>query len=95
ERITGRYTCANCGAGYHDDNLKPKVDGVCDKCGSTQFKRRPDDNAETVRTRLQAYYKETAPLIGYYYAKGILASVDGMADIDDVTQAIENIVGTL
>jgi adenylate kinase len=94
-RVSGRYTCANCGAGYHDDNLKPKVDGVCDKCGSTQFKRRPDDNAETVRTRLQAYYKETAPLIGYYYAKGILASVDGMADIDDVTQAIENIVGTL
>ena len=94
-RVSGRYTCANCGTGYHDENLKPKVDGVCDKCGSTHFKRRPDDNAETVRTRLQAYYKETAPLIGYYYAKGKLASVDGMAEIDDVTAAIENIVGTL
>ena len=94
-RVSGRYTCANCGTGYHDENLKPKVDGVCDKCGSTHFKRRPDDNAETVRTRLQAYYKETAPLIGYYYAKGKLASVDGMAEIDDVTVAIENIVGTL
>ena len=94
-RVSGRYTCASCGTGYHDENLKPKVDGVCDKCGSTHFKRRPDDNAETVRTRLQAYYKETAPLIGYYYAKGKLASVDGMAEIDDVTVAIENIVGTL
>ena len=94
-RVAGRYTCANCGTGYHDENLKPKVEGVCDKCGSTHFKRRPDDNAETVRTRLQAYYKETAPLIGYYYAKGKLASVDGMAEIDDVTVAIENIVGTL
>jgi len=94
-RVSGRYTCANCGSGYHDENLKPKVEGVCDKCGSTHFKRRPDDNAETVRTRLQAYYKETAPLIGYYYAKGKLASVDGMAEIDDVTVAIENIVGTL
>ena len=62
-----------------------KVEGVCDKCGSTEFKRRPDDNAETVRTRLQAYYKETSPLIGYYYAKGLLRRVDGMADIDDVT----------
>ena len=72
ERISGRYTCANCGTGYHDANLKPKVDGVCDKCGSTEFKRRPDDNPETVRTRLQDYYKETSPLIGYYYAKGLL-----------------------
>ena len=71
-RIAGRYTCANCGAGYHDENLKPAKDGVCDKCGSTEFKRRADDNAETVRTRLQAYYKETSPLLGYYYAKGLL-----------------------
>lgn len=92
ERISGRYTCANCGTGYHDTNLKPKVDGVCDKCGSTEFRRRPDDNPDTVRTRLQAYYKETAPLLGYYYAKGLLRSVDGMADIDAVSAAIEKVL---
>ncbi|NKN36685.1 adenylate kinase [Agrobacterium sp. a22-2] len=95
DRVAGRYTCANCGAGYHDTNLKPKVEGVCDKCGSTHFKRRPDDNAETVRTRMSAYYKETAPLLGYYYAKGKLHSVDGMAEIDDVTAEIEAILGAL
>lgn len=88
ERISGRYTCSNCGAGYHDENLKPKTDGVCDKCQGTDFKRRPDDRAETVVDRLQTYYKETAPLVGYYYAKGLLRSVDGMADIDDVTKEI-------
>lgn len=88
ERISGRYTCAACGAGYHDQNLKPEKDGVCDKCGSTEFKRRPDDRAETVVDRLQTYYKETAPLVGYYYAKRLLRSVDGMADIDDVTAQI-------
>ncbi len=92
ERISGRYTCAKCGTGYHDANLKPKVDGVCDKCGSTEFKRRPDDNPETVRTRLQAYYKETSPLLGYYHAKGLLRSVDGMADIDAVTEEIESVL---
>ena len=69
DRIAGRYTCAKCGTGYHDTNHPPKVAGVCDKCGSTEFKRRPDDNPETLRTRLQAYYKDTSPLIGYYYAK--------------------------
>lgn len=95
DRVSGRYTCANCGAGYHDTNLKPKVEGVCDKCGSTHFKRRPDDNAETVRTRMSAYYKETAPLLGYYYAKGKLQSVDGMADIDKVTADIETILSKL
>ncbi|OLP43327.1 adenylate kinase [Rhizobium oryziradicis] len=95
DRIAGRYTCANCGAGYHDENLKTQVPGVCDKCGSTHFKRRPDDNRDTVKTRLQAYYKETSPLIGYYYAKGKLRSVDGMADIDSVTAEIENILSGL
>lgn len=95
DRISGRYTCGNCGAGYHDTNMKPAVDGVCDKCGSTEFKRRPDDNAETLRTRLQAYYKETSPLIGYYYAKGMLSSVDGMADIDDVTAEIEAVLAAV
>lgn len=88
ERISGRYTCSKCGAGYHDHNLKPTTDGVCDKCGGTDFKRRPDDRAETVVDRLQTYYKETAPLVGYYYAKRLLRSVDGMADIDDVTSQI-------
>lgn len=92
DRIAGRYTCAQCGAGYHDTNLKPKVEGVCDRCGSTHFKRRPDDNRETVVARLQTYYKETSPLVGYYYAKGMLQTVDGMADIDEVTNAIEAIL---
>ena len=95
ERISGRYSCAKCGTGYHDTNKKPHVAGVCDKCGSTEFKRRPDDNAETVRTRLEAYYKQTSPLIGYYYAKGKLRKVDGMADMDDVTAAIEKILSDL
>ena len=92
DRVAGRYTCAKCGAGYHDRNHKPKVDGVCDKCGSTEFKRRPDDNAETMVTRLQAYYKETSPLIGYYYAKKKLKSVDGMAEIDQVSGEIDAIL---
>ena len=92
DRIAGRYTCAKCGAGYHDHNLKPKAEGVCDKCGSTEFKRRADDNPDTVRTRLQSYYKDTSPLIGYYYAKGKLKTVDGMADIDQVTADIEAIL---
>lgn len=95
DRVSGRYTCANCGTGYHDTNLRPRVEGVCDKCGSTHFKRRPDDNRETVQTRLQAYYKETSPLIGYYYAKGKLHSVDGMAEIDNVTAEIDAILKTL
>jgi len=92
DRIAGRYTCARCGAGYHDSNHPPTVAGVCDKCGSTEFKRRPDDNPETLRTRLQAYYKDTSPLIGYYYAKGKLKAVDGMADVDSVTRQIEAIL---
>jgi adenylate kinase len=93
ERIAGRYTCARCGAGYHDTSLRPKVPGVCDKCGSQEFKRRPDDNADTLRTRLQAYYKETSPLIGYYWAKGKLRSVDGMASVEEVTRQIEAAIG--
>jgi adenylate kinase len=95
DRVSGRYTCANCGAGYHDSNLRPKVEGVCDRCGSTHFKRRPDDTRETVVTRMQAYYRETAPLIGYYYAKRKLHSVDGMADIDHVTAEVESVLGKL
>jgi adenylate kinase len=88
-RIAGRYTCANCGHGYHDQFQKPKKDGVCDKCAGTKFTRRADDNIDTVRTRLMAYYRETAPLIGYYYAHGKLAVVDGMAAVGAVTTAIE------
>jgi adenylate kinase len=89
ERITGRYTCAKCGQGYHDTFQKPKVDGVCDVCGSTEFTRRADDNAETVTTRLAAYHKQTAPILPYYKERGVLEAVDGMADIDVVTEQIE------
>jgi adenylate kinase len=89
ERITGRYTCAKCGQGYHDKFQKPKVDGVCDVCGSTEFTRRADDNAETVTTRLAAYHKQTAPILPYYKERGVLETVDGMADIDVVTEQIE------
>ena len=88
-RITGRYTCANCGTGYHDINLKPKVDGICNNCGRNEFTRRSDDNAEAVATRLQAYHEQTAPLVPFYRGKGCLKTVDGMADIDDVTQAMK------
>ena len=92
ERVAGRFTCASCGTGYHDTFKPTKKDGVCDVCGSTDFKRRADDNAETMRTRLQAYYKDTAPLVGYYYAKGKLKSVDGMADIDAVGVEIDAVL---
>lgn len=95
ERITGRYTCANCGAGYHDIFLKPKVEGVCDKCGGTEFTRRSDDNAETVKSRLTAYHEQTAPLLPYYRDKGILKQVDGMAGIDEVTAEIEAALPTI
>ncbi len=88
-RIAGRYTCVSCGAGYHDQFHKPKKDGVCDKCAGMKFTRRADDNIDTVRTRLMAYYRETSPLIGYYYALGKLSSVDGMAAVEAVTAAIE------
>jgi adenylate kinase len=94
ERVSGRFVCANCGELYHDTYRKTARPGVCDKCGSTEFKRRPDDNPETMRTRLDAYYKETAPLVGYYYAKGLLRTVDGMAEVDEVTQSIERVLGT-
>ncbi|NHB75558.1 adenylate kinase [Rhodobacter calidifons] len=88
ERITGRFTCGNCGAVYHDRTHPTKVPGVCDACGSTDLRRRADDNAETLKTRLMEYYKKTSPLIGYYYAKGVLTSVDGLADVDTVSSAI-------
>ncbi|MEL7467670.1 MAG: adenylate kinase [Pseudomonadota bacterium] len=93
DRISGRYTCGNCGEGYHDRDKRPAVDGVCDKCGSTEFKRRKDDNAETVASRLKEYHAETAPLISYYQGTGKLRSVDGMAHIDDVTASIKTALG--
>jgi len=92
ERITGRYTCAKCGQGYHDKFQTPKVAGVCDVCGSTEFTRRADDNAETVTTRLAAYHKQTAPILPYYKERGVLETVDGMADIDVVTEQIETLL---
>ena len=92
ERITGRFTCAGCGEGYHDKFRMPVKEGVCDNCGNTEFKRRADDNEETLRARLLAYYKETSPLIGFYYAKGNLTPVDGMQDMADVTGSIEAIL---
>ncbi|MEM7268985.1 MAG: adenylate kinase [Pseudomonadota bacterium] len=92
-RISGRYTCSTCGEGYHDTDKKPEVEGVCDKCNDTQFKRRKDDNAETVRARLVEYHAETAPLIAYYGSTGKLKNVDGMADIGDVTAAIKAALG--
>lgn len=92
-RITGRYTCAGCGAGYHDEFQKPSVDGVCDKCGKTEFTRRADDNEETVRSRLSAYHEQTAPIITYYRESGALKTVDGMADIEEVTKQLSDITG--
>lgn len=92
ERITGRFTCASCGAGYHDKFRPTKRDGVCDVCGGTEFTRRPDDKAETVAARLEAYNRQTAPLLPYYRGRGILRSVDGMADFDTVTSQIEELV---
>ena len=91
-RISGRYSCAQCGAVYHDETKKPKISGVCDKCGSKDFSRRKDDNAETVKARLEAYHAQTAPLLPYYRAKRILQSVDGMAPIDDVTAQLESLL---
>lgn len=83
-RISGRYTCGNCGEGYHDTFKQPAAAGVCDKCGGTEMKRRADDNAETVASRLEAYHAQTAPLIAYYDGKGVLAEVDAMGDIDAI-----------
>ncbi len=89
ERITGRFTCGECGEGYHDTFKKPAVENICDKCDAEgKFKRRPDDNEEALRTRLMAYYKDTSPLIGYYYAKNKLKRIDGLGEIDEVAAHI-------
>ena len=92
ERITGRFTCATCGKGYHDKFEQPKVPGTCDKCGGTEFKRRPDDNAETVRTRMAEYRAKTAPILPIYEARGIVSKVDGMGEMDAVTAEIEAVL---
>ena len=91
-RICGRFTCANCGAPYHDDFKRPTVDGTCDVCGSIEFKRRPDDNEQTVRTRMAEYRAKTAPILPYYQQRGLVRSVDGMASVADVAAAIDTIL---
>ncbi|TMV08948.1 adenylate kinase [Ruegeria sediminis] len=91
-RISGRYTCAGCGEGYHDTFKQPAQSGKCDKCGSTEFKRRADDNAETVASRLAAYHEQTAPLIEYYKGKGVLKQIDAMGEIGEIAHNLETIV---
>lgn len=93
ERIAGRFTCAKCGEGFHDSFKKPRVEGVCDSCGATEFTRRADDKAETVAARLEAYHRQTAPLLPYYAGKGVLRVVDGMAEMDEVGRQIAAILG--
>ena len=92
QRITGRFSCARCGAGYHDSFRPTKVLGVCDVCGSTEFKRRPDDNEETVRTRMTEYRAKTEPILPYYERKGLVRRVDGMASVEEVAGQIDAIL---
>ncbi|HTW51394.1 MAG TPA: adenylate kinase [Stellaceae bacterium] len=92
DRLAGRFTCRNCGASYHDQNNRPRKDGVCDFCGATDFVRRPDDQPAAVQKRFEVYHRQTAPILPYYRAKGILETVDGMGEMDAVTRAIETII---
>ena len=92
DRISGRFNCAECGAGFHDSFHRPKVEGVCDDCGGREFSRRKDDNVETVKARLQAYHEQTAPLLPYYRAKNIVETIDGSAQISDVAGRIETLL---
>jgi adenylate kinase len=92
ERISGRFSCAKCGAGYHDRFKQTRQPGVCDACQGTEFTRRGDDNEATVRRRLEAYHAQTAPILPYYEEKGILATVDGMAEIDEVARQIDGVL---
>ena len=92
ERIVGRFSCAKCGAGYHDKFKRPKADGVCDVCGGKEFTRRKDDNAETMKTRMAAYRAQTEPLLPYYSARGVLRKVDGMAAMDEVYRQISGVL---
>jgi adenylate kinase len=93
ERLAGRFTCAKCGAGYHDRFQRPKVDGVCDRCGSREFTRRADDKPETVKARLDVYREQTEPILPYYRSRGVLRSVDGMAAPDKVAAEIDAALG--
>lgn len=93
-RISGRYTCGSCGEGYHDTFKQPAVAGTCDKCGGTDMKRRADDNAETVASRLEAYHAQTAPLIAYYQGKGALKTINAMGEIDEIAQGLNDIVAS-
>ena len=92
ERITGRFSCAGCDAGYHDEFQKPEKEGVCDECGGTEFIRRADDNAETVQNRLGTYHEQTASIVSYYRDKGVMESVNAMLSIDEVTERLKAIV---
>jgi adenylate kinase len=92
DRIAGRFTCAKCGTGYHDKFKRPKVEGVCDVCGSKEFVRRKDDNAETMKTRMAAYRAQTEPLLPYYAARGVLRKIDGMASMDEVYRQISGVL---
>ncbi|MDJ0978078.1 MAG: adenylate kinase [Erythrobacter sp.] len=92
KRITGRFSCANCGALYHDTASPPQVEGVCDACGGVEFKRRPDDNEETVRTRMQEYRAKTAPILPGYEERGLVSRIDGMGAIEEVSEAIDSIL---
>jgi len=94
ERLSGRFTCGECGASYHDRYNRPKRDGICNGCGCTEFTRRADDRPEAVRARFDVYRRQTAPILPYYSARGILRRVDGMADIDTVTREIDKILGS-
>lgn len=91
-RLTGRFSCIACGAGYHDTFAKPALDGICDKCGATDFARRSDDNAKTVKLRLEAYNEQTAPILPYYDRKGTLKRVDGLGDMETVFSKIKEII---
>jgi adenylate kinase len=95
ERISGRFTCAKCGAGYHDKFKPTRVPGVCDVCGAREFTRRADDTRDTVAARLEAYHRQTAPILPHYEAQGLLRRVDGMADIDEVARQIDQVLASV